>query len=221
MAKLISRLKQNRFLQIVTISLRYFLGSSFVYASISKIQGKSFIKAGVEIPMGSIFSVIETMDNAGVYWQFVGWGQLLAGFLLMSQIFSTLGAVASFPIVLNIFVITTSFESTGILLFTSLLLLANLYLLLWDWNRLKFIALPKPQPYTDNTGAFSRRNVWVYLGVCYFISVIFVRKVVISNQMTDKSTLPDPVFSINFAVLCVIAMGVVWVISNSYQLMKK
>ncbi len=221
MEKLISRLKQNRFLQIVTISLRYLIGSSFVYASISKIKGTSFIKPGVHVPTDSIFYIFETIDKSGVYWQFIGWGQLLAGFLLMSQIFSTLGAVSSFPIMLNIFVITTSFESTAILLITSFLLLANIYLLLWDWNKLKFIALPKPQQYTDNTAAFSKRSIWTYLGMFYFFIVIFVRKVVISNQVTDKSTISDPLFSMNFVLVCLIVMFAIWVISNSYQLMKK
>ena len=99
----------------------------------------------------------------------------MAGFLLMSQIFSTLGAVAFFPIVLNIFVITNSFESKGILIITFLMLLGNIYLLFWDWNKMKFIVLPYPDNYLQRPDGFSEKPVWVYLGLVLFVLIIFSR----------------------------------------------
>ena len=99
----------------------------------------------------------------------------MAGFLLMSQIFSTLGAVAFFPIVLNIFVITNSFESKGILIITFLMLLGNIYLLFWDWNKMKFIVLPYPGNYLQRPDGFSEKPVWVYLGLVLLVLIIFSR----------------------------------------------
>jgi len=99
----------------------------------------------------------------------------MAGFLLMSQIFSTLGAVAFFPIVLNIFVITNSFESKGILIITFLMLLGNIYLLFWDWNKMKFIVLPYPDNYLQRPDGFSEKPVWVYLGLVLLVLIIFSR----------------------------------------------
>ncbi|MBC7777682.1 MAG: hypothetical protein H7246_19765 [Phycisphaerae bacterium] len=183
MEKLISRLKQSKILQIFTISLRYLLGSSFVHASIFKILGIRFtLKSGEGAPINTLAHFFEAMYQSGIYWYFIGWGQLIAGFLLMSQIFSTLGAIAFFPIMLNIFIITIKFENTNILIITSLILLANIYLLLWDWNKLKFIVLPKPDNYSDNNAEFLQRKVWIYLGVLFFLITVLIRIFKIKNS---------------------------------------
>ncbi|MFM9838656.1 MAG: DoxX family membrane protein [Cyclobacteriaceae bacterium] len=176
MEKVISRLKQYRILQLFTISLRYLLGSSFVYASIFKIRGIRFTpKSGESAPIDTLPHFLEAMYQATIYWHFIGWGQLIAGFLLMSQVFSTLGAVVFFPIMLNIFVITISFDSTNILIITFLMLLATIYLLLWDWNNLKFIVLPKAHSYVDNNDAFLKHKIWAYLAVFFFFIIILMR----------------------------------------------
>lgn len=176
MDNLVSRLKQNLLLQLFTIGLRYLLGSAFVYASIFKIEGIRFMpKPGNNTPLSSLSHFFEAMYQAGIYWHFIGWGQLIAGFLLMSQAFSTLGAAAFFPIMLNIFVITISFDAPNILLITTLMLISNVYLLLWDWNKLKFIFLPRQQQYLDDNGAFSKRKGWTYFGLLLFFAIVAFR----------------------------------------------
>ncbi len=176
MEKIISTFKQYKILQIFTLSLRYLLGSSFVYASIFKIRGIRFTpEASDKTPINTLPHFFETLFQAGHYWHFIGWGQLIVGFLLISQIFSTLGAVAFLPIMLNIFVITISFQSTNILIITSLMLLANVYLLLWDWHKLKFIAMPQPHSYFDNDPSFLKQKIWTYLGFLLFLSILLFR----------------------------------------------
>ena len=183
MEKLISRLKQRKILQILTIFLRYLLGAAFVHASIFKIVGIRFTpKSGEKAPIASLAHFLEAMYQSGIYWYFIGWGQLLAGFLVMSQIFSTLGAVTFFPIMLNIFIITIKFEHPTIFLITSLMLLANFYLLLWDWNKLKFVVLPEPNFYSENNAEFLRRKVWVYVGVLFFLILVFLRMVKLKSS---------------------------------------
>jgi len=98
----------------------------------------------------------------------------------MSQVFSTLGAVVYFPLMLSIFILTTYFQSPGILAVTSLMLLANIYLLLWDWNRIKFIVLNKPGEYIDQSTPFSRQKIWTYIGIGLWILISIFR--VISTQ---------------------------------------
>ena len=182
MEKLITSFKQNRTIQIFTISIRYVLGASFVYASIFKIQGRRFMpEPGKNESIKSLSHFFEAMYQADIYWHFIGWGQLIAGFLLMSQIFSTIGAIAFFTIILNIFVITISFESTNILLMTFSMLMANVYLLMWDWNKLKFIVIPNPQTFIDDNSDFFRRKIWVYLGLFFFFLVLGFRLVMIKN----------------------------------------
>lgn len=183
MESLVSKLKQNIILQLFTISLRYLLGSAFVFASIFKIQGIRFTpESAANTPINSLEHFLETMYQTPYYWNFIGYAQLTVGFLLMSQIFSTAGAVAFFPIMLNIFVITISFQSPNILLITFLMMCGNIFLLIWDWNKLKFIALPNPQNYVDNTDEFSKHKIWTFLGLLLFLTVIFVRKVVLTNH---------------------------------------
>jgi hypothetical protein len=75
--------------------------------------------------------------RTGTYWQFLGWAQVIAGVLLLIPATSTLGAVLFFPAIVNIFLITFSLEFTGTPVLTGGMLLANLFLLCWDWHRLK------------------------------------------------------------------------------------
>ncbi len=176
MEKLVSKIKQIIIFQLFTILLRYVLGGAFVYASIFKILGIRFTpESGENAPINTLPHFMEAMYQSGYYWYFIGWGQLIIGFLLISQLFSTLGAVAFFPLMLNIVIITTSFDSVGILTITCLMLLANIYLLLWDWNKLKFIVLPHPQHYADNNAALSKQKAWVYLGLLFFSTVVLYR----------------------------------------------
>jgi uncharacterized membrane protein YphA (DoxX/SURF4 family) len=183
MQKTISAIKKLVIFQLFTIGLRYLLGASFVYASVFKIEGIRFTpKSGKDAPIDSLPHFFETMYQAGFYWQFIGWGQMIAGLLLMSQLFSTIGAVAFFPILMSIWVITFSFESTGVLLITSLMLIGNLYLLFWDWNKLKYLLLPSPGDFVDDNPAFFKRKIWIYLGLVLFAVVIGIRTAFIVSR---------------------------------------
>lgn len=176
MEKFIFKIKQIAVFQLFTIFLRYLLGAAFIWASILKIRGIRFTPfSGENAPINSLPHLLESMYQSGFYWYFIGWGQLIAGFLLMSQIFSTLGAIAYFPIILNIVVLTTYFDSPGILAITSLMLLANIYLLLWDWNKLKFVVLNNPGDYTNQSIQISDKNIWIYLGILFFIAIVVFR----------------------------------------------
>jgi uncharacterized membrane protein YphA (DoxX/SURF4 family) len=176
MEKFILKIKQITIFQLFTIFLRYLLGAAFVWASILKIKGIRFTPfSGENAPINSLPHLLESMYQSGFYWHFIGWGQLVAGFLLMSQIFSTLGAVVYFPIILNIFVLTTYFDAPMILAITSLMLLGNIYLLLWDWNKLKFVVLNDPGDYTNQSTQFSDKKNWIYLGILFFIAIVVFR----------------------------------------------
>ncbi len=178
MEKFIFRLKVLKHFQIFTILVRYLLGAAFVWASVLKIKGIRFApEPGEHIPVDSLPHFLEALYRFGFYWYFIGWGQLIAGFLIMSQIFSTIGAVVYFPIILNVFVITIYFQSPGILAITSLMLLANIYLLFWDWNRLKFMILYKPGEYIDQTTPFSRQKTWTYIGILLCIVILVFRTI--------------------------------------------
>lgn len=161
---------------MLTIFTRYLLGTAFVWASILKIKGIRFEpQSGEHAPIHSVSHLLESMYQSGFYWYFIGWGQFLAGFLVMSQVFSTLGAVVYFPIILSICILTTAFEAPVFLLMTSSMLLANIYLLFWDWNRLKYIVLNKPGPFVDQATGFSRHKIWTYAGIVLFFIITIYR----------------------------------------------
>ena len=174
--KIIFKFRQLKVFQILTILVRYALGTAFVYASILKIRGVRFTPgSGENAPINSLPHLLESMYRSGFYWSFVGWGQLIAGFLMMSHFLSSLGAVVYFPIMLNIFILTTSFQSPMILAVSTLMLLGNVYLLLWDWNKVQFIVLPKPGHYMDQSTEFSKKRIWSYLGILLFLIIVVYR----------------------------------------------
>jgi hypothetical protein len=172
----ISALKRNKTLQIFTIFLRYLIGAAFVFASIVKILGQRFTtNSGADSPINSAWHFFETMYASGLYWNFIGWSQLLVGLLLMTQRWSTFGAVAFLPIIMNVFVITISYEFAGTPAITFLMLLANIFLLVWDWNKLKLLFISNNFDYRDDNPPFSKLNTWAFLGIFYFLLVLVIR----------------------------------------------
>ncbi|RYE22668.1 MAG: DoxX family protein, partial [Sphingobacteriaceae bacterium] len=128
-----SELRQHKWIGIFVIYLHYLLGVAFVFSAISKIEGHRFTTAdGANSPIDSGSHYFETMYRSGLYWIALGWAQLLAGLVLMSQKLATLGAVMILPISVNIFLITLTYHFPGTVYITFLILIANLFLLYWD-----------------------------------------------------------------------------------------
>lgn len=134
------KIKENFWAQIIIIYTRFLLGGGFVFASIIKLKGIRFTSlSGENAPFGTAFHFFETMFQAEIYWRFLGFAQLLSGFLLMTQRYSKLGAVLNFPIILNVFIITISMDFAYTPVLTGMMLLANVMLLIWHWNELRVL----------------------------------------------------------------------------------
>jgi len=162
-----NRLKSFFLVQIFIIYTRYLIGGAFVFSSIIKIKGKRFTTNSQEdAPLGSAMHFFEVLYQTGGYWQFIGWAQLLAGFLLMTQRYAKLGALVNFPILLNVFVITISMDFGGTPLITGLMLAANLMLLIWHWGELKSLInlpyTPEPKDQEEN------KPLWAITGLLLF-----------------------------------------------------
>lgn len=66
MEKFIFRLKQFYFFQVLTVAIRYLLGSAFVWASILKIKGMRFTpQKGEHDPINSLSHLLESMYRSG------------------------------------------------------------------------------------------------------------------------------------------------------------
>ncbi len=168
------KIKQKKYLQIFTIYLRYLIGGTFVFASIIKIEGGRFTTASGEYAaIDEAWHFFETLYRSGLYWKFLGLAQLVAGGLLMTQKFSKLGAVVFFPIIINIFVITLSYDFNNTPVITGGLLLANIYLIIWDWNTIKILLGLNPRPESDER--LENHPIWIYTGVLLFVFTMLYR----------------------------------------------
>ena len=126
--------RRNAWLRRFTVLTRVLLALGFLPSGLTKLLGNRFTVLGLDSPVGFFF---EAFYRSGFYWNFIGAAQLAAAALLVIPRTATLGALVYFPIILNIFVITVSVGFQGTPFITGLMLLANLYLLCWDYDRLK------------------------------------------------------------------------------------
>lgn len=134
------KVKSKLIPQLIIIIIRYLLGGVFVFASIITIKGLRFTSVdGTNYPINSPFHYFETFYQSGLYWKFLGLGQLIAGGLLLTQRYTKLGAIMYFPIIVNIYAITLSYGFSGTPYITGLMLLGNIFLIIWDWNTLKVL----------------------------------------------------------------------------------
>ena len=159
--------------QLFIIYTRYLIGFAFVFASVKKIQGRRFTSvSGAENPINTSWHFFETLYQSGLYWKFIGAGQLIAGLLLMTQRYSKLGAVVFFPVIANVFVITVSYDFNGTPIITGLMLLANIMLLVWDWDTLK--VLVDKEPNFPDVNRLESDTIWTFMGFAFLLIMMCV-----------------------------------------------
>jgi uncharacterized membrane protein YphA (DoxX/SURF4 family) len=136
--------KADKWFKRFAVFCRIALAASFVPSGFVKIMGERFTGLSSNNPLGHYF---DALHLTGYYYTFIGITQIITAILLLIPRTSLLGALMYFPIIVNICVLTyaTRFAGTRIV---TIMLLANLFLLIWDYNRLKYI-LPFKQPKTD------------------------------------------------------------------------
>ena len=137
--------KSDKWFQRFAVFCRIALAASFLPAGFVKIMGERFA-AGLPSnnPLGHYF---DALYLTGYYYTFIGIVQIITAILLLIPRTSLLGALMYFPIIINICVLTyaTRFDGTrGV----TMMVLASLFLLFWDYDRLKHI-LPFKQPRTN------------------------------------------------------------------------
>jgi uncharacterized membrane protein YphA (DoxX/SURF4 family) len=136
--------KADEWFKRFAIFCRITLAASFIPAGFIKLMGEQFTGLPFNNPLGHYFYALRL---TGFYYAFIGIAQIITGILLLIPRTSLLGALMYFPIIVNICVLTyaTRFDGTrGV----TMMVLASLFLLIWDYDRLKRI-LPFKQPKTD------------------------------------------------------------------------
>jgi uncharacterized membrane protein YphA (DoxX/SURF4 family) len=127
------RLLKNKNLIILT---RLFLGFILFGAGMSKL----YFEHAFPGIIGPVWLEERLAEHGLAFFaRFVALSQILAGLLLLTQRFATLGAIISFPLILNILMVTISLKWQGTPYINAIFLLMNSYLLLVDYHKLKFI----------------------------------------------------------------------------------
>jgi len=137
------------------------MGFSFVPSGIKKILGRPFIMLSAETPIGYFF---DSLYKTGFYYQFLGWVQLITAILLMSQRFATMGAILFFAIIINIWMITIALHFNGTWVISSMLVLANIMLLLWDAHKLSPLFNHQEKNLRLESTNTGHDKIWEFLG---------------------------------------------------------
>lgn len=129
--------KTNRWHWYFYLFCRISLAIGFAIAGMVKIQGERFASGLSEIhPMGSY---LEALHHTGYYYTFIGIAQVLAALLLLFNRTVLLGALIYFPTILNIWILSLAVRFDGSAVSSTWMVLANLYLIAWNYDRWKFI----------------------------------------------------------------------------------
>lgn len=170
----LQKLKSKIIPQLLLIYTRYLIGGAFVFASVVKLQGRRFTTIdGINEPINSAWHMFETLYQSGLWWKFLGFGQIIAGFLLMTQRYAKLGALLFLPIISNVFVFTVSYDFHGTPVITGLMLIANITLVLWDWDEIKILINKIPAIKPKNS--FENMRVWEVTGLLLFLFTAIYR----------------------------------------------
>jgi uncharacterized membrane protein YphA (DoxX/SURF4 family) len=131
-----SNIYKKKLFVIFTWLTRILLSLAFIPSGLKKLMGARFTILGLDNPVGFFF---EALYRAGWYWNFLGFMQLLTALLIIIPRTAYLGALLYLPIIINIFIIVVAVDFKGTPYIARLMLLANIYLLFWDYKKSKHI----------------------------------------------------------------------------------
>jgi len=140
-----------RAVKLIIIALNLFVGGLMISGGLEKFKGEmpspskmiEQVKSGEDIAPNEHVLILKNyifgMKQTGYFWPFLGIVELLAGALLISQLFSKIGAFIAFPVTLNIFLFHVFLEpdETGELAIMSAMLIANIFLILRTYKTWK------------------------------------------------------------------------------------
>lgn len=130
------KIRQNRWMWYFTICCRLGLALGFLPSGFIKIMGERFTSLSANHPMGHY---LEALHQTGYYYTSIGIMQVTAAILLLIPRTTIIGALLYLPIILNICILSLAVRFEGSFFTSPLMVLANLYLLYWDYDKLKFI----------------------------------------------------------------------------------
>lgn len=186
-----SRVKGNKWFRYFAVFNRIALAAGFLPSGFVKIFGERFTDLSVNHPLGNY---LEALFYTGYYYTFIGILQVTAAILLLIPRTATLGAVIYFPIILNICILSLAMRFDGSLVSSPLMVLANLYLLCWDYDKLKFILPFKRENTLDSSTSQIESNnkfpKYFFAGVA---ATVIILVILLSNvyNIKPRNTISD------------------------------
>ena len=153
-------------LRVFTVIVRVLLALAFVPSGLVKIMGEPFTTLPVSDPVGYFFA---GFFSAHGFYRFIGVAQWVAGGLLLIPRTATLGALLYLPIIANIFAITVAIGPAfgGTRIVTGAMLMANLYLLWWDWDRLQSLVPEAGAARSRHGDLFTSLGLLIAAGIAF------------------------------------------------------
>lgn len=149
--KTFKSVRENRWHWFFYLFCRIALAIGFLIAGMVKIMGERFANGLNEIhPMGTY---LVALHHTGYYYTFIGIAQVLAALLLLVNRTALIGALLYFPIILNIWILSLAVRFDGSYISSSWMVLANLYILCYHYDRLRTLWVKDP---SKNLSAFTR-----------------------------------------------------------------
>jgi len=178
--------KQNRWLWFFSIFCRLSLAAGFIPSGIVKITGERFASGlSANHPMGHYLTALH---QTGYYYTFIGVVQITAAILLLIPRTVTLGAFLYFPVILNICILTYAVRFDGSLFTAPLMVLANLYVLGWNYEKWKYI-LPFNRP-AISVGLAEKKSLSNKFPTLFFAGVFAAIVVFVAGIPSLYSILP-------------------------------
>ena len=173
-----------------TVFTRVALAAGFLPSGFVKIMGERFTSLSNNQPMGHY---LEALSHTGYYYTYIGIAQMAAAVLLLLPGTAALGAVLYFPIILNICILSLAVRFEGSLLTSPLMVLANLYLLCWDYDRLKFILPFNHPPAAPLPAQTARSNAFPKAFFAGAVATVALVVAVVTNvfEVMPRNTLAD------------------------------
>jgi hypothetical protein len=161
-------------MQIFVVYLRYLIGLAFILAALfmGKLNNTHPFTLTIDLnkvpPIALFFHVLTIKP---LYWHFIGWFQIITGILLVTQRFARLGTLLFFGMMVNIWLITITYEFYGTPVVTGLMCLAALALLIWEYEAyLPMLNISVKQP---PKSSIEKHPYWQLLGIILILTAVF------------------------------------------------
>ena len=187
-----TKIKSNLWYWLFSLFCRISLAFAFISAGLVKIFGERFANGLSTLhPMGAY---LEALHQTGYYYTFIGYAQVIAAVLLLIPRTVTLGALLYLPIIVNIWILSFAVRFEGSFVTSPLMVLANVFLLVWNYDKLKFIIPSKNitafKPFVPPKKYNTKFPFLFFLGVSITIALtisfaIFGYEVMPRNSISD------------------------------------